>query len=42
MELVSLSEDAEARSVTARMLILASDTAAYREGYGCVLQPWDR
>ncbi len=42
MELVSLSEDAEARSVTARMLLLASDTAAYREGYGCVLQPWDR
>jgi len=42
MQLVSLSEDAAARSVTARMLLLASDTAAYREGYGCVLQRWDR
>ncbi|GGE02934.1 hypothetical protein GCM10011515_23190 [Tsuneonella deserti] len=41
MELVSLSEDAEAKSVTARMLILASDTATYREGYGCVLDRWD-
>jgi hypothetical protein len=42
MELVTLSDDDEAKSVTARMLILASDTATYREGWGCVLQPWDR
>jgi hypothetical protein len=41
MELVSLSDDDRAKSVTARMLILASDTATYREGYGCVLKPWD-
>jgi len=41
MELVTLSDDAEAKSVTARMLILASDTATYREGYGCVLDRWD-
>jgi hypothetical protein len=41
MELVTLSDDDEAKSVTARMLILASDTATYRKGYGCVLQPWD-
>jgi len=41
MELVSLSDDAEAKSVTARMLFLASDTATYREGYGCVLQRWE-
>ena len=42
MELVTLSDDDETKSVTARMLILASDTATYRKGYGCVLQPWDR
>jgi len=42
MELVSLSDDAEAKSVTARMLFLASDTAAYRAGYGCVLERWDQ
>lgn len=42
MELVTLSDDAKAKSVTARMLILASDTATYREGYGCVLERWDR
>ncbi len=42
MELVTLSADQEAKSVTARMLIFASDTATYRKGYGCVLQPWDR
>jgi hypothetical protein len=42
MELVSLSDDVDRKSVTARMLILASDTATYREGYGCVLARWDR
>ena len=42
MELVTLSDDDEAKSVTAHMLILASDTATYRKGWGCVLQPWDR
>lgn len=41
MELVTLSDDDAVRSVTARMLILASDTATYRKGYGCVLQPWN-
>ena len=40
MELVSLSEDAEERSVTARFPLIASDTARYREGYGCVLEEW--
>jgi len=38
MELVSLSRDAEAKSVTATMALIASDTASYREGYGCVLE----
>ena len=40
MELISLSEDAQAKSVTASIPLLASDTATYREGYGCVLQEW--
>lgn len=42
MGMVSLSEDAEARSVTASVPILASQTATYREGYGCVLEQWER
>lgn len=41
MELVTLSEDAEAKSVTARFPLLSSDTATYREGYGCVLEKWE-
>ena len=40
MELVTLSEDAQARSVTARFAMVFSQTATYREGPGCVLQPW--
>ncbi len=40
MELISLSEDAEAKSVTATFPLIRSDTATYREGYGCVLQEW--
>ena len=39
MELVTLSEDARAKSVTARFPLLASETATYREGWGCVLEP---
>ena len=34
------SEDAEAKSVTASIPLIASDTATYREGYGCLLQEW--
>ena len=41
MALVFLSDDEEARSVTARVPMLASDTAHYRKGYGCVLDPWE-
>lgn len=41
MELVTLSEDAEAKSVTARFPLLSSHTATFREGYGCVLEPWE-
>jgi hypothetical protein len=41
MELVFLSDDEEAKSVTAYVPLLASDTARYREGFGCVLDPWN-
>lgn len=40
MELVMLSEDAAAKSVTARFPGLASETASYRPGFGCQLEPW--
>mgnify|MGYP005988748695 CR=1 FL=1 len=40
MELVSLSADEEAKSVTARFPLIRADTAVYREGYGCVLEQW--
>ena len=41
MELVSLSDDEDAQSVTASFLLLESDTAQLRDGYGCVLEPWE-
>lgn len=41
MEAVTLVEDEEAKSVTARFPLVASATATYREGYGCVLEPWE-
>jgi len=41
MELVTLVDDVRAKSVTARFPLLASDTARYRDGFGCVLQPWE-
>jgi hypothetical protein len=40
MELVWLSEDEEEKSVTASIPLVASQTATYREGEGCVLEPW--
>jgi hypothetical protein len=40
MELVMLSENVEAKSVTARFPALASQTASYRPGLGCQLEPW--
>ncbi|MBY6219187.1 hypothetical protein [Qipengyuania aquimaris] len=42
LELVMLSENETSRSVTASIPFVASDTATYREGYGCVLKQWDR
>jgi hypothetical protein len=41
MELVTLVEDAENKSVTARFPLVAEATATYRKGYGCVLEPWE-
>lgn len=41
MGLVMLSEDDEAQSVTARIPLLASQTATWRKGPGCVLEPWE-
>ena len=40
MELVRLSEDEAARSVTATLPLLAYQTATFREGEGCVLEKW--
>lgn len=40
MQLVSLSEDAQERSVTARFAWVVSDQATYREGWGCMLDSW--
>ncbi len=40
MELVMLSEDLEAKTVTATFPLLASQTATFREGQGCRLEPW--
>lgn len=41
MELVTLSEDAQAKSVTARFALVYSQTATFHEGEGCVLEKWD-
>ena len=41
MGLVMLSADEEAKSVTARLPILSTQTASYREGWGCILEPWE-
>lgn len=41
MEVVTLVEDDETKSVTARFPLVASATATYRKGYGCVMEPWE-
>lgn len=41
MEAVTLRDDPEAKSVTARFPLVAEATATYREGYGCVLETWE-
>lgn len=40
MELVMLSQDVAAKTVTARFPLIASETATYRQGLGCQLAPW--
>jgi hypothetical protein len=40
MELVTLVDDVEAKSVTARFPLVAANTATWRKGYGCVLEKW--
>lgn len=42
MEFVTLVDDMERKSVTARFPLISSDTASYREGYGCILQEWEK
>lgn len=41
MGLVLLSEDDERKSVTARVPLVSSQTATWREGEGCIPEPWD-
>lgn len=41
MGLIFLSEDVGAKSVTARFPLLSAQTATYRDGPGCVLEPWE-
>ncbi len=41
MGAVFLSDDPDTRTVTAWVPLLASDTARYVEGYGCVLDRWE-
>lgn len=41
MEIVMLSVDDDAKSVTARVPGLASETAHWRRGWGCVLDNWE-
>ena len=41
MEAVTLVDDDATKSVTARFPLVASATATYREGYGCVLEPYE-
>ena len=40
MGLVMLSEDAAAKSVTARVPLLSRETATFRDGEGCMLETW--
>jgi hypothetical protein len=41
MEMIRLSEIPEDKSVTASVPLIVSETARYREGFGCVLEPWE-
>ncbi len=41
MQLITLSDDPTARRVTAHFPLLSSQTASFREGEGCLLEPWE-
>ncbi|MEW4449581.1 hypothetical protein [Qipengyuania sp. JC766] len=41
MELVTLSDDDETKTVTARFPLIATSRATLRDGYGCVLEEWE-
>ena len=41
MEAVFLSEDESERSVTAYIPLVASNTATWREGFGCMLEDYE-
>lgn len=41
MGLIMLSEDKEAKAITARLPLLARHTARMRPGAGCVLDKWE-
>ena len=41
MEMVRFDDDPSASAVTASVPTLASATARYREGYGCLLDPYE-
>lgn len=41
MELIRFRADEDAKSVTASVPLIASETARLREGYGCVLDRWE-
>ena len=41
MEMISFSANETTKSVTASIPFIASDTATYREGYGCMLKKWE-
>lgn len=40
MEMVFLRDDEDEKAVTAYVPLVASETARFRKGYGCVLEPW--
>lgn len=41
MAAVFLSDDEEDQAVTAYVPLVGSNTARYREGFGCMLDPWE-
>ncbi len=42
MEAVFLSDDEDEQAVTAWIPLVASNTAQFRAGFGCVLENWER